>query len=82
LIKKLKLKKEALHVLLNALIEAQLAFDFQQRDQLPVIIDEKLGQVHELLTLADERTFNKEELENAIAFLKDMPQQELTEASE
>lgn len=81
LIKKLKLKKEAMQALANVLIEAQMAHRYQDTHQVPIRIDEKLGAVHELLTLADERTFDKATVENLLAFFKDLPPAELAEVS-
>eukprot|EP00892_Ulva_mutabilis_P003904 jgi/Ulvmu1/1886/UM012_0043.1 len=79
LIKKLKLKKEAMQALANVLIEAQMAHRYQGQHQLPVKIDEKLGATHEVLTLADERTFDKATVENLLAFFKDLTPAELNE---
>lgn len=81
LIKKLKLKKEAMQSLANVLIEAHMAHRYQDTHQLPIKIDEKLGATHEVLTLADERTFDKATVENLLAFFKDLPPAELNEVS-
>lgn len=81
LIKKLKLKKEAMQSLANVLIEAQMAYRYQDVHQLPIKIDEKLGATHEVLTLADERTFDKATVENLLAFFKDLPPADLNEVS-
>lgn len=79
LIKKLKLKKEAMQALANAMVEAQMAYRYQDIHQLPIKIDEKLGATHEVITLADERTFDKATVENLLAFFKDLPPAELNE---
>lgn len=67
--KKLKLSKDACEVLTTRLIEAQLAFDYQGPEQVPVCIDDKIGKTHELLAMANERLFGKEALEDMVAHL-------------
>lgn len=69
LAKKLKLSKDACEILVTRLIEAQLAFDFQGPQQLPVALDDRVGKTHELLAMADERTFGKGALEDIVAHL-------------
>lgn len=77
--KKLKLKATEMQALSNVLIEAELAYALQEEHQLPVMLDEKVGALHELLTLADARTFDRTTVEDLIAYLKEAPPQELAE---
>jgi hypothetical protein len=77
LAKKLKLGKDAAEALTTRLIEAQMAFDLQNKSQLPVKLDEKLGKAHELLTLADERLFSKASVEDLLAYLSSVSAAEL-----
>jgi hypothetical protein len=77
--KKLKLKATEMQALANVMVEAQLAYNYQDELQVPVKIDEKIGAVHELLTLADARTFDKDSVEALIAYLKEVPPTELAE---
>lgn len=81
LMKKLKLKATEMQALSNVLIEADLAYQLQEEHQLPVKLDEKLGAVHELLTLADSRTFDKTSVEDLLAFLKEIPPLDLAEVT-
>lgn len=69
LAKKLKgVSKEAVYVLAMQLIEGQYAVDVHPGT--PVYLDPKNGTVQELLTLATEEGFNKEQLEHCLAFIK------------
>ena len=79
LMKKLKLKATEMQAISNVMIEAVLAFHFQEEHQLPIKLDEKLGAVHELLTLADARTFDRNAVEDLIAYIKEVPPQELAD---
>lgn len=79
MVKKLKLKATEMQAVSNVMIEADLAFEFQDEKKLPIKLDEKVGALHELLTLADARTFDREAVEDLIAYLKEVPPQELAE---
>jgi hypothetical protein len=78
LAKKLKLGKDAAEAVVLRFVEAQLAFDYRDKSQLPIKLDEKIGNTHEVLNLVDEQTFNKEHAEHLVAFLKSVAPTELT----
>lgn len=77
LVKKLKLGKDAIEAVVLRFIEAQLAFEYQGLSQLPVQPDPKLGQTHELLTLADARVLDKQAVEDLIAYMAQAPPAEI-----
>lgn len=79
LMKKLKLKATEMQALSNVIIEADLAYELQEEHRVPIKLDEKVGALHELLTLADSRVFDKTAVEDLIAYLKELPPQELAE---